>query len=89
MRRDPCYVEELACVVLYAGKQNQGYLVGVLINTGEDVLRRDDMVLVRLDQDHGVLRIIAVPCDLRLDRVLLHSPTSEHGQQHTTSRRTR
>jgi hypothetical protein len=54
-------VEELSAVILDARKQDQGEFFGVLVDEREDLLRGDDMVVVRLDQDHRFLGIIAVP----------------------------
>ncbi len=70
VRGDARHVEDLATVVLQARQEDQGSLVRVLVDGGEDLVGGDVKVVVRLDINHGLSRLEAVPSDLGFDRIL-------------------
>ena len=67
---DPSYVEQLSAVVLDPWQEDQGEFVSMLVDRGENSLRRNDMIIIRFNQDHRLLGIKPMPRHLRLDRVL-------------------
>lgn len=64
-------VEQLARPVLDARQQDQGGRVGVGVDSGEHLFRGDQIVVIRLNLDHALLRIQSVPHNLALDGVVV------------------
>lgn len=70
MLSDGWDVQELAAVILDSGQKDQSELIGVLVNLRDDVGSCHDVAVIRLDKQHVLLGIEAVPLDLRFDGIL-------------------
>jgi hypothetical protein len=69
--RDSWDVEILSSIELYARKQYQSRLRGMLFYGLEDVFRRNSALgFIRLDKDHGHFRVETMQSYLRLNGIL-------------------
>jgi hypothetical protein len=67
--RDGWDVKKLATVVLDTRKHDESKLVRFLVNEVEDVLRGHEVPIIWLDKTHRLLRIQAMPLNLRLNGI--------------------